>query len=152
MNAPRLSLEQASQRRLGKRVFRQLKVLNSAPEHSLFGEFLDVDDLGGKQNAGRARGVRSGDFDARRLVEPMAASEAKAAARNVFAKNDTVVGTGLANTRGEVHSYAGMLALPLKRPWRGTRLGRLNGLRGNNGGPGQIRNVRSLFGSLPPER
>ena len=87
------SLLEEAHRQLGKRAIRQMEVLDPAAEHPFLCEFLDVDDSGGSQNAGRSSGVGSGNFDISRFVIAPGALEAEASSGDVLAKNQVVVRT-----------------------------------------------------------
>lgn len=114
-----------------KGILRQIKISDTAPEHSFLSKFLDADNWGGNKNAWIPGRVRGGDFDACSLVVTLAAFEAKSATRNIFALNEAVFKARIADTRRRVHYDALMLASVLERRRHRARFGR-NGVAGAN--------------------
>lgn len=112
-----------TRKRLAARLLGAIRVLNAAAKHSLFLQFLDVDNLGGKKRARRAGRVRSGDLDVCGLIVAPASFEAETSAGDVFADNNVVLGIGIADTRGEVRPYAYVLAPVVERRGRGAHIG-----------------------------
>jgi len=90
--------------------FGELEVGDAVAEELLLGEFLGEDDRGGDEEGVPAWYVGNGDFDEGAVVVALAAFEAEAAARHVFAGDDVVAALGMADAGGVADLHARVLA------------------------------------------
>ena len=90
--------------------FGELDVGDAVAEELLLGKLLGEDDLGGDEEGGLAGFVGNGDIDEGAVVVALAAFEAEAAARHVFAGDDVVAALGMADASGVADFNARVLA------------------------------------------
>jgi len=90
--------------------FGELDVGDAVAEELLLGKLLGEDDLGGDEEGGLAGFVGNGDIDEGAFVVALAAFEAEAAARHVFAGDDVVAALGMADASGVADFNARVLA------------------------------------------